>query len=69
MDTDLAVLVSHYRELTRQVEEARQAMHDAAVKRSRIAAMLNDRGIGYGKLAELMGVSKARMQQVVTSGR
>ena len=69
MEADTRALIGRYQALTGLVETMRQATHDVAVERGRVAAQLNDRGFGYGKLARMLGITKSRVQQVVASGR
>ena len=69
MQDDIRKLKAEVHELGKQIEEHRSAMSTLAVQRAVVVRRMNRGGMGYGKIAELLGISKGRIQQMLNGLR
>lgn len=68
-EISIIVTVSRYEAATRSYTEAMHKAGEWALRRERLVADLHSLGLSYGAIAERIGLSRARVQQMVEAGR
>ena len=65
MQDDIRNLKAEVERLGREIEDHRAAMSVLAAQRAVTVRRMNEAGLGYSKIAELLHISKGRIQQIL----
>lgn len=66
---DKAVEIDEYQYWTRRESELREAANQAASQRARTVALMHASGSSYGRIAQIIGLSRSAVQKLVERGR
>ena len=62
---EICAQVSEFHRLGAEIERHRVGMSECGAERRNVVRQMNAAGIGYGKIAELCGVSKGLIQMMM----